>query len=184
MGKAYKNFWSLNVDEALVVGILRDQTPKNIEVFIPLNAQMKDVDLILLNQTSRKVTSIQVKGSRAYEPKLKEINDYGDGSAGWFFLNKDTINKSIADYFIFLIHVLEGSVKTGRRSIVPHTITIPTKELKKLLSKILFQQNTDKYSFFLWVDPIKKRAFNFNGTHFDLTDYLDEKGFKKLNPLL
>lgn len=41
---AYKNFWSLNTDEAVVTGILRENTDKEIEVFMPLNAQMKDLD--------------------------------------------------------------------------------------------------------------------------------------------
>jgi hypothetical protein len=41
MNKSYKNFWSLNTDEAVVTGILRDETPKEVEVLMPLNAQMK-----------------------------------------------------------------------------------------------------------------------------------------------
>ena len=45
---AYKNFWSLNTDEAVVTGILREHTPKEIDVLMPINAQMKDIDLGLL----------------------------------------------------------------------------------------------------------------------------------------
>ncbi len=32
MGISYKNFWSLNTDEAIVTGILRDKTSNDIEV--------------------------------------------------------------------------------------------------------------------------------------------------------
>lgn len=54
MGVAYKNFWSLNTDEAVVSGILRDQTNKNLEVLMPMNAQMKGVDLVLMNVDTKK----------------------------------------------------------------------------------------------------------------------------------
>ena len=55
MAKAYKNFWSLNTDEAIVAGILRDETLKNVEVLMPLNAQMKGIDLFLMNLKNKKV---------------------------------------------------------------------------------------------------------------------------------
>lgn len=44
---AYKNFRSLNIDEAIVTWILRAKTKKDIEVLMPINSQMKDIDLIL-----------------------------------------------------------------------------------------------------------------------------------------
>ena len=72
MGIAYKNFWSLNTDEAVVAGILRNATSKDVEVLMPLNAQMKGVDLYLLNIKTKNIITIQVKGSRAYEPQKAE----------------------------------------------------------------------------------------------------------------
>jgi hypothetical protein len=65
MGRAYKNLWSLNTDEAVVVGFLRSYTSRNIEVLMPANAQMKDIDLVVMNMSSKKSLTIQVKGSRA-----------------------------------------------------------------------------------------------------------------------
>ena len=76
MGRAYKNFRSLNTDEAIVTGILNEFTEKNIEILIPLNAQMKDTDLIVMNMNNKKAIKIQVKGSRAYEPSKKETIKY------------------------------------------------------------------------------------------------------------
>lgn len=191
MGKAYKNFWSLNTDEAVVTGILRDEIDKNVEVFMPINAQMKNVDLLLVNLKNKKQISVQVKGSRAYEPSKKDIDSYGFGSSGWFFLKEDTIQKTTADYFIFLVYVVNQSVITGRRSIEPHTITISAKEIGELSKKhkTLHQSKAGKmYSYYLWVSPKTKEAFDIREKNQDkiyyLSEYLDKKGFEKLNNIL
>src|SRR3989344_2896193 len=123
---AYKNFWSLNTDEAVVTGILRENSPKNVEVLMPINAQMKDIDLILMNVKNKKILTIQVKGSRAYEPRPSEVKKYGEGSAGWFYFDKNKVDKCTSDYFIFLVYILEESHKKGRRIIEPYMIIIPT----------------------------------------------------------
>jgi len=180
MGTSYKNFWSLNTDEAVVTGILRGETPKNVDVLMPINAQMKDVDLVLMNFSDKKTITIQVKGSKAYEPKKKEVEKYGDGSTGWFFLKKEIIHRSEADYFIFLIYVLTENKKTGRRFIEPHTITIPTKKLQALCKKHK-TPHPDRYSFYFWVNPKKKIAFDWRDKEYDVTEYLDKNGFEKLN---
>ena len=59
MGIAYKNFWSLNIDEAIVAGILRNKLSKNLEVFMPVNAQMKGIDLCILNIQNKKIKTSQ-----------------------------------------------------------------------------------------------------------------------------
>ena len=74
---AYKNFWSLNTDEAVVTGILRENTSKDVDVLMPINAQMKDIDLVLMNFLNKKIATIQVKGSKAYEPKKNEVKKSG-----------------------------------------------------------------------------------------------------------
>ena len=181
MSHAYKNFWSLNTDEAVVTGILRGSTEKNTEVLMPINAQMKDIDLVLYNIENRKNITIQVKWSRAYEPKKSEVKKYWDGSAGWFFLKKDTIHKSTADYFIFLIYVLEEDIGIWRRFIVPHTLTIPTRDLCDLSLKYKKLSKDERYNFFFWINPKKKTAIDFRDELFDLTPYLDGNGFSILN---
>ncbi len=181
MGKAYKNFWSLNTDEAVVAGILRNETDKKIEVLMPLNAQMKDIDLFLINIKSKKVLTLQVKGSRAFEPSKHNVKCYGYGSNGWFFFHRDVIHKSTADYFIFLIYILEQSDKTGRKDIVPHTITIPTHKIKELCKKYKRAGKGDRYNFFFWVNPKTKEAFDFKDKRYFVSKFLDKKGFQKLN---
>lgn len=184
MGKAYKNFWSLNTDEAIVAGILRNETAKNIEVLMPLNAQMKDIDLVLMNTKNKKSLTIQIKGSRAYEPRESEVKKYGDGSGGWFFFPSRVINESSADYFIFLIYVIEQSYKTGRRYIEPHTIAVPTSEIKRLAKKYKKLAKGNRYNFFVWVNPTKKTAFDFQYKKYYLSEFLDKNGFNKLNRVL
>ncbi len=181
MGKAYKNFWSLNTDEAVVAGILRNETNKNVEVFMPLNAQMKDIDLMLLNTRNGNSLTLQIKGSRAFEPKKSEIREYLFGSAGWFFFPREAISDTLADWFVFLVYVIEQHPATGRRYIEPHVITIPTKNLLKLVDKYKQIGKTGKYNFLLWVDPKRARAFDFHDKKFDLTKYLDKNGFRALD---
>lgn len=181
MGCAYKNFWSLNTDEAVVAGILRNETGKNREVLLPLNAQMKGVDLVLLNVKDGNAITIQVKGSRAYEPQKSEVKRFGSGSGGWFFWEKDVVEQATADYFIFLIYVLEEDGKIGRRIIAPHTITIPTVELKKLSKNFKKAHGDGRYSYKIWVNPETAKAFDFRDELIDFSEYLDKAGFNKLN---
>ncbi len=184
MGQAYKNFWSLNTDEAVVTGILRGSTPKNVEVLMPLNAQLKDTDLILMNMDTKESLKIQVKGSRAYEPRKNEVVKFGDGSAGWFYLKKDIVHKSTADFFIFLIYVLKEDKHAGRRIIAPHTLTIATKELVRFCSKYKKVDRAGKYNFYFWINPLKNKSIEFRDEMYDTSEYLDKRGFKKLNGLL
>jgi hypothetical protein len=183
MGVAYKNFWSLNTDEAVVAGILRNKTKKDIEVLTPLNAQMKGVDLYLINIKNKKTVTIQVKGSRAYEPSKKERSKYGQGSAGWYFFSTKIISKATADYFAFLVYVIEEDGKIGRRVIEPHLILIPTKELQKYCLKSKTPHGKKRYSFLIWVNPATKEAFDFRDKIIDFSKFLDIKGIKSIKGL-
>ena len=140
---------------------------------------MRDIDLILMNTQNKKCLTIQVKGSKAYEPKKKEVKKYGEGSSGWFFFSKEIIHRSKADYFIFLVYVIIENYKAGRRVIEPHSITIPTDKLKKLCLKYK-TPHPDRYSFNVWINPKKKSAFEWRDKQYDLTEYLDKNGFDKL----
>jgi hypothetical protein len=184
MTRSYKNFWSLNTDEAVVIGILRDYTAKNIEIFMPANAQMKDVDLAVINLLNNKVCTIQIKGSRAYDPKKKESEKFGDGSGCWFSFHKDVIQKNSVDCFVFLCYILENNLKTGKKTISPHTITIPTKELRQLCNENKIVSKKGIYNFSIWVNPTTKKVSEFRDEEYDLSDYLDKKGTEKINIFL
>lgn len=182
MGISYRNFWSLNVDETVVTGILRDYFRKGIEVFMPINAQMKDVDLAIVNMKNKKMITLQVKGSRAYEPAKKEIREYNYGSCGWFFIKEEIIRDCVADYFIFLVYVINEHEENGRRYIEPHILTIKPSELYRLCRerKIIHRL----YSFYIWINPREKKAFDYRDKKakgiIDLSNYLDSKGLKQI----
>lgn len=184
MGIAYKNFWSLNTDEAVVAGILRYKTNKNVEVLMPMNAQMKNIDLFLINLDSKKTASIQVKGSRAFEPNKSSLNKYGHGNGGWFTLDKKTVFEATADYFIFLVYVLEEDLKIGRRTLSPHSIIIPTSKLKEFTKKCKRISRNNKYNYYFWVNPKTKEAFDFRDELYGVDEYLDNSGFDQLNKFI
>lgn len=189
MLKSYKNIWSLNTEEAIVAGILRAETQKDVEIFIPLNAQMKDIDLILVNTKNKKIKTIQVKGSRAYEGNKKQIELYGYGSYSWIDIKKNVIKNSIADYFIFMIYTLEqfNEKKKGKVYIKHHTITITKDELKKKVERYKLVGKGGICRFQIWINPKTKEAFDFRNFQDktqkkeNYSNFLDKKGFQKLN---
>lgn len=180
MGVAYKNFWSLNTDEAVVSGIIRNETSKNVEVLMPMNAQMKGVDLVLMNLKNRKTITIQVKGSRAFEPRKQELARYGYGNVGWFYLDKKTIFSATADYFVFLIYVIDEDVKIGRRTLTPHSIVIPTIKLQQLTKKYK-NIHGERFSYYFWVNPKTKEAFDIRDKKYFVSEFLDKSGYELMN---
>ena len=185
-----KNFWSLNVDEAVVTGMLRSNTPKEIEVFMPLNAQMKDLDLVLVNTKNKKSLTIQVKGSRAYKGTENDIKRLGNGSNSWYSIKKETIEDSIVDYYIFLIYVIEqlNKNKKGRISIEPHVVIISSNDLRKKVKSYKKANKKNIYQFELWTNTEEKKLKVFDhrdqiikGKKEYFTEFLDDDGFNKLN---
>lgn len=139
-----------------------------------------------MNIKTKKIISIQVKWSKAFEPKKKEIEKYENGSTWLFFLKKDTIEKATADFFIFLVYVINDNEKIWRREIEPHTITIPIEKLKELCKHK--KLSADKYSFYFRINPRKNIAFDFRDIKWEdeyyLTEYLDNNGIDKVNEYL
>lgn len=182
MGVAYKNFWSLNTDEAVVSGILRNEVDKDVEVLMPMNAQMKDVDLVLMNLKTRKTITIQVKGSRAYEPDKRSIEKYGHGNSGWSVLKDSAVFNTTVEYFIFLIYVLEGNASLGRRTLSPHSIVIPTNKLQELTKTN--KKIGNRYHYYFWVNPKTKEALEIRDKKYYVSEYLDKAGYAKLNEVV
>lgn len=117
-----KNLWSLQVGEVVVAEELSKRLPKNYQVFIPLNNQLRDIDLILSNLDKKNYVTIQVKESREYT--LGEAN-------GWFTVSEDKLIKSKidVDYYVFLLYTARQT-KTKYEN---HTefIIVPSKILKE-----------------------------------------------------
>lgn len=185
---SYKNLWSLNVDEAVVAGKVQEALGRQAQVFFPLNSQLKDVDLLIANLKNRRSVSIQVKGSKAFEPRPAEIERYGEGSVGWFFIPKGKIGKCSADYFIFLLHIISDNFTAGknRKRLTTHLLTIKPSVLYRICRerKILH----GNYSFYIWVDPKRKRAFDYRDSNkkgiIGLAKYLDDAGLQQIRKQL
>lgn len=179
MGAAYKNFWSLNVDEAIVSGILRSKISKTSEVFMPMNAQCKDIDLVIMDMPTKNILTAQVKGSRAFEPDTRDLQEYGFGNKGWCHIGQSTLVNATSDYFIFLIYVIDEDAKIGRRSIKPHSIVIPTDKLKEL-SKSYKKIVKNGYDYYFWINPKTNEAFDIRDNKYFVSEYLDDLGYQKL----
>ena len=99
-----KNFWSLNVDEAIVADKLRTEFGKGYEVFFPVNSQLKDIDLIMYNLKTQKSISIQVKASKTHHDK-KGTRKFGRPNT-WSVLKTSSIFKTTnkIDFIVFVIY--------------------------------------------------------------------------------
>lgn len=117
-----KNLWSLQVGEAIVAEEMQKHLPKHFQVFIPLNNQLKNVDLIVSNLNSQKFLTLQVKESREYHKGKAD---------GWFTIPKNKVmtKKNSVDFYVFLIY----SAKPTKTKFVHHTdfIIVPASVLKK-----------------------------------------------------
>jgi hypothetical protein len=155
-----KNLWALNVDELLVSDQLKYHLKKTeYEVCFPLNAQMKNIDLILLDLKTNRAKTIQVKGSRTYEPQKAEVKRNGDGSAAWFRIEKEAIFNSSnkVDYYIFVLHnFIDGPVK---KEIKIDYLIMPIHDFHKYCNKKTARKG-GFYHFIIWVDPKGKRSFD------------------------
>jgi hypothetical protein len=174
----------LNVDEVIVTGKLRSHLGRHAEVLMPLNAQLKDIDLIVMNMKNKKSVTLQVKGSRAYDPSKMEIERYQDGSTCWFLLAKKTIDDSTADYFVFVLYASMVDKTRGRLSLEPHILTMRPNELSKLCCEYKAGKKGDNYNFAIWIDPIGNRVFDFRTDkgrgEMNLSQFLDEQGFDQI----
>jgi len=117
-----KNIWSLQVGEVVVAEEIRKRLPKKYQIFIPLNNQLRDIDLILANLEKKKYVTIQVKESREYT--LGEAN-------GWFTISKEKlINPKIdVDYYIFLLYTAKPTKTKFENK--TEFIIVPSKVLKE-----------------------------------------------------
>lgn len=176
-----KNLWTLNIDETLVASKLKGIfSKKDYEVFMPLNSQLKDIDLLLVRFDQYKAISIQVKGSRTYEPQKSETKKYGNGSAAWFRLTSGSIfeTKNSVSFYIFVLHCLTD--RETKKSIHIEYLIIPAQDLENIAREKTVRNGF--YSFTIWVDPVEKRAFDFKNpgkSDIPLENYLNNWGLIK-----
>jgi hypothetical protein len=115
-----KNLWSLQVGEVICADLIKRHLGEDYEVFIPLNNQLKDYDLVIMNQKTKKVSKIQVKESREYNLGI------GDG---WFNVAKDKVENKVVDFYIFLIYTAEED--KNKMKMVTYPLIVPSDVLLK-----------------------------------------------------
>jgi hypothetical protein len=113
-----KNVWSLQVGEVITADLIKKNLGKDYEVFIPLNNQLKDYDLVLMNKKTKKIATIQVKESREYNLGIAN---------GWFGINKQKVFDLVCDFYVFLVYTADKNgykMKMGNRILV-----VPSRDL-------------------------------------------------------
>lgn len=156
--KQIKNFWSLNVDEALVANWLKqkDTLGSGYEIFFPINSQFPFVDLIVYNPKNKKTTTIQVKSSQGYKTPDKD-----SGREYWASGHRveiDKIDSAKVDFFIFSCYYPEfsGSKKnrTGERKIHNYFVVLPTTKLEQYVKSFktsqVIRSGRVGFSFYIW----------------------------------
>jgi hypothetical protein len=118
-----RNIWSLPVGEVVAGDEIREyfrqrKLKDKYELFFPLNGQMNDFDLLLLNLKTGKTAKLQVKESRTF----------GKNDA-WIIVDKDKVNNIVCDFYIFVIHTIVES--DTKKKIETRYLIISSKQLKE-----------------------------------------------------
>lgn len=166
-----RNFWSLQVDEAMVADKIK--SIKELEVFFPINSQLGDIDLIVYNMKKHKAATVQVKSSKSWK------------SGGYEYSGQrvpiSKIDPKRVDYFVFACYF--SSITKDQRTIKPRYVVIKTSKLLEIISKTkVVKKGTCKFSFNLYKGKIADfwdlKSFIDKEKGIDYTSYLDN--FKQL----
>ena len=134
---AIKNFWSLQVGEVIVADLIKKNLGKDYTIFMPLDNQLKSIDLVLVNLRTKKLSTIQVKESREFTQFLGN---------GWIIVNKEKVDNLVADFYTFVIY---RTVEHDHQvKIKPEIIIVPSKILKERSASKRVVKNKDYYYFF------------------------------------
>jgi hypothetical protein len=182
MTKFIKNFWSLNVDEALVANWLKQNKTlgTDYEIFFPINAQLEYVDLIVFNKSNQKTVTIQVKSSQSYLVKDKD----GDYWASGHKFESKKIDPKKVDFFIFTCYYPKTSEKDHKsRDITKHFVVFRTDELQEYVKKIKRKNNnkTQKigFAFYIYSSDDKEELYD----DWELKEEYSRNNYDKLEPI-
>ena len=182
MTKFIKNFWSLNVDEALVANWLKQNNTlgTDYEIFFPINAQLEYVDLIVFNKSNQKTVTIQVKSSQSYLVKDKG----GDYWASGHKFESKKIDPKKVDFFIFTCYYPKTSEKDHKsRDITKHFVVFRTDELQEYVKKIKRKNNnkTQKigFAFYIYSSDDKEELYD----DWELKEEYSRNNYDKLEPI-
>jgi hypothetical protein len=145
-----KPIFTIHAGEYLVAAQI-EKTLKNVNVWLP--GKDTGIDLLLTDKSNKKTVSIQVKFSKDFNLTHVEENLRKNiKGAGWWTLNKEKIESSQADYWVFIIYSLEK--KTHDYIII---------EPKKLLYIFKKLNRTNKILHCYFTVTTKNKAFETRG---------------------
>ena len=182
MKKQIHNFWSLNVDEALVASWLKDNLDENYEVFFPVNSRFPDVDLIVFNSKNKKTITVQVKSSQSYFKKYENVEYWVSGHDK---IQLDKIDHDKVDFFIFTCYYPElTKKKTGNsRDITKYFVVFQTSKLLDYVWKFkdskTIKSKRIKFSFYVYPPNDKGKLYEDWG----LKEEYSRNDYEKLKPL-
>jgi len=157
-----------------IVGEKIEKEFKGLNVWVP--SKDTGIDLLITNKNNKKTVSLQVKLSRVYmHPEASTDFERSLVANGWLYLDHDKLDKSPADYWVFVLIPNERSAK-------PKFIVIPPKVLLKRLVSI--HGESKKYHFYPWVaksEDVREVALNGRGLRKKDKEELVESSFKQLD---
>jgi hypothetical protein len=144
--------FTVHAGEYLVGEFIEKNFP-SLNVWIP--SKDTGIDLLITNKSNSNSISLQVKLSRDYR-SYHSVNQFESTLTvgGWFTLKHLKIEKSTADYWVFVLVSHDKKVK-------PRHIVISPKELLKKLIEV--HQKSSSYNFYLWLRDCDKLALDGRG---------------------
>jgi len=63
-------------------------------------------------------------------------------------------------------------------------VLIPTNVLKARSLKFKNTHGSDRFCYYIWINPVTKEAFDYRDKKLELSDFLDKKGISNINEIL
>jgi hypothetical protein len=160
-----KNVWSLQVGEVLVADLIKKHLGKDYEVFIPLNNQLKNVDLAVINLKTKKLVTIQVKESREYHLGMAD---------GWIGISKNKVLDKVADFYVFLVYTAKED--GHKMKMTYRTLVVPA----EVLLEKSHHKNESKGGFDYYFKFDNNKAWEDREKPTDYSEYIDNFNLLKI----
>ena len=145
--------------------LIKRNLGKDYEIFIPLNNHLKDYDLVLMNQKTKKIAKIQVKESREYNVGMAD---------GWWGINKKKVFEKVVDFYVFLIYTAE---EDGHKMKMRNRVLI-------VPSDVLFEKSKGKREskggFDYYFKIQKEEAWEDREEKIDYSEYIENYNLLKI----
>lgn len=160
-----KNVWSLQVGEVITADLIKQHLGKDYEIFIPLNNQLKDYDLVLMNQKTKKIAKIQVKESREYH--------LGQADS-WVGIKEEKVKKKVADFYVFLVYTAKE--EKHKMKMIARVLIVPSEKLLENSKNKKSSRGGYDYYFKIQED----KAWDDRDSYVDYSEFIDNFDLLKI----